>query len=159
MRLAGLSIALILLSGMAYAQTPSVATGGVLNAASLVKGQPVTLGSFVAIFGSGFGNGGLAGTVPWPTSLGGAMVHVKHRSEGRGHSPLDLRLGDDVRRVDDGRRSSRRHHTARLCDEPASVVDHADPFAWAAGYDAVVPSPHSGRGPECWRTNAAVGGS
>jgi uncharacterized protein (TIGR03437 family) len=74
MRIAGLSIASILLSGIAYAQTPSVAAGGVLNAASLVKGQPVTLGSFVAIFGSGFGNGGVTGSVPWPTSLGGTTV-------------------------------------------------------------------------------------
>jgi uncharacterized protein (TIGR03437 family) len=76
MRLAGLSIASILLSGMAYAQTPSVAAGGVLNAASLVKGQPVTLGSFVAVFGSGFGNGGVTGTIPWPTSLGGTTVSM-----------------------------------------------------------------------------------
>jgi uncharacterized protein (TIGR03437 family) len=53
---------------------PVVAAGGVLNAASYVKGQPVTLGSFVAIFGSGFGNGGVTGTVPWPTSLGGTSV-------------------------------------------------------------------------------------
>jgi len=53
---------------------PVVADGGVLNAANLSRGQPVTLGSFVAIFGSGFGNGGVASTVPWPTSLGGTTV-------------------------------------------------------------------------------------
>jgi uncharacterized protein (TIGR03437 family) len=51
-----------------------VADGGVLNAASLVKGQPVSLGAFVAIFGSGFGNGGVASSSPWPTSLGGTTV-------------------------------------------------------------------------------------
>ena len=60
-------------AGVLQAQ-PVVAAGGILNAASLVKGQPVTLGSFVAIFGSGFGNGGVTGTVPWPTSLGGTSV-------------------------------------------------------------------------------------
>jgi uncharacterized protein (TIGR03437 family) len=51
-----------------------VADGGVLNAASYVKGQAVTLGSFVAIFGSGFGSGGVASSAPWPTSLGGTSV-------------------------------------------------------------------------------------
>lgn len=60
-------------AGVLHAQ-PVVAAGGILNAASYVKGQPVTLGSFVAIFGSGFGNGGVTGTVPWPTSLGGTSV-------------------------------------------------------------------------------------
>jgi uncharacterized protein (TIGR03437 family) len=53
---------------------PAVAPGGILNAASYTKGQPVTLGSFVAIFGSGFGNGGVTGSVPWPTSLGATSV-------------------------------------------------------------------------------------
>jgi hypothetical protein len=32
------------------------------------------------------------------------------------------------------------------------------PFTWASECDTVVPRPHSGRGPECWRANAAVGG-
>ena len=58
-----------------FAQSgPTVAAGGVLNAASFTKGQPVTLGSFVAIFGSGFGSGGVTSTLPWPTSLGGTSV-------------------------------------------------------------------------------------
>src|SRR5712691_279342 len=66
---------LLVSTGVMLAQAPPVvADGGVLNAANLSRGQPVTLGSFVAVLGSGFGNGGLAGTVPWPTSLGGAMV-------------------------------------------------------------------------------------
>jgi uncharacterized protein (TIGR03437 family) len=53
---------------------PAVADGGVLNAATYAKGQAVTLGSFVAIFGSGFGNGGVATGAPWPTNLGGTSV-------------------------------------------------------------------------------------
>jgi uncharacterized protein (TIGR03437 family) len=74
-RFALVKIALITaLAGAAFAQAPVVAAGGVLNAASLVKGQPVALGSFVAIFGSGFGNGGVTGTVPWPVNLGGTSV-------------------------------------------------------------------------------------
>jgi hypothetical protein len=61
--------------GVVSAQAPPVvADGGVLNAASLVKGQPVSLGAFVAIFGSGFGNGGVAPSSPRPTSLGGAAI-------------------------------------------------------------------------------------
>ena len=75
MRFALLSVTLLLaLGGSTYAQTPVVAAGGVLNAATYAKGQPVSLGSFVAIFGSGFGSGGVAGTVPWPTKLGQTSV-------------------------------------------------------------------------------------
>jgi uncharacterized protein (TIGR03437 family) len=74
MRIGGFLLGCLLPAGLVSAQVPVVATGGVLNAASLVKGQPVALGSFVAIFGSGFGSGGLAGSVPWPTSLGGTTV-------------------------------------------------------------------------------------
>jgi len=68
-------VVVIACAGVLHAQ-PVVAAGGILNAASYVKGQPVTLGSFVAIFGSGFGNGGVTGTVPWPTSLGGTSVKM-----------------------------------------------------------------------------------
>ena len=67
-------LALFCFPGIVFAQGPAVAAGGVLNAASLVKGQPVTLGSFVAIFGSGFGSGGVTNTVPWPTSIAGTSV-------------------------------------------------------------------------------------
>ena len=75
MRLPAFLLISISFLGVVSAQTPPVvADGGVLNAASLVKGQQVSLGAFVAIFGSGFGNGGVAPSVPWPTSLGGATV-------------------------------------------------------------------------------------
>jgi uncharacterized protein (TIGR03437 family) len=74
MRFTNLCLISVSFIGLVSAQTPAVADGGVLNAASLVKGQPVALGSFVAIFGSGFGTGGAATSVPWPTSLGGTTV-------------------------------------------------------------------------------------
>lgn len=73
MRLPAILLFSTSLAGILSAQ-PTVVDGGVLNAASYVKGQAVTLGSFVAIFGSGFGTGGVATSAPWPTSLGGTSV-------------------------------------------------------------------------------------
>jgi uncharacterized protein (TIGR03437 family) len=71
----GLLLLPIGLTGVVCAQdAPEVVDGGVLNAASFAKGQAVALGSFVEIFGSGFGKGGVTKTVPWPTSLGNTMV-------------------------------------------------------------------------------------
>ena len=61
--------------------------------------------------------------------LGRALEHIERRRPGRRHPPLNLRLGDDIGGVDEGRGGGRRHHTARLRNEPASVVYHADPFA------------------------------
>jgi hypothetical protein len=57
-------------------------------------------------------------------SLGRAVVDVKHRGECRGHSPLDLRLGDDIRSVsDDGSRAGG-HRATCVRDEPAPVNLH-----------------------------------
>ena len=62
------------LSGLAFAQ-PSVAPGGVLNAASGVVGQPITVGSLVSIFGSNLASGlAQADTIPLSNSLGGVSV-------------------------------------------------------------------------------------
>ena len=62
-------------SAAAFAQTPSIADGGILNGASFVKGQPVTVGSLVSIFGSNLATGLLqADTIPLSTSLGGVTV-------------------------------------------------------------------------------------
>jgi uncharacterized protein (TIGR03437 family) len=62
-------------AGMAFAQAPSVADGGVLNAASFVKGQPVTAGSLVSIFGTNLANGlAQADSIPLSNSLGGVSV-------------------------------------------------------------------------------------
>src|SRR5260370_30299678 len=66
---------MIVTAGLALAQTPSVSTGGVVNGASFVSGQPITGGSLVSIFGSNFASA-IAGadTIPLSASLGGVTV-------------------------------------------------------------------------------------
>ncbi len=66
---------MIVTAGLALAQTPAVSTGGVVNGASFVSGQPITGGSLVSIFGSNFASA-IAGadTIPLSTSLGGVTV-------------------------------------------------------------------------------------
>ena len=62
-------------SALAFAQPPSVADGGILNGASFVKGQPVTVGSLVTIFGTNLASAmAQADTIPLSTSLGGVSV-------------------------------------------------------------------------------------
>jgi uncharacterized protein (TIGR03437 family) len=59
----------------AHAQTPVVASGGVLNAASFTKGQAVTPGSLVSIFGTNLASSlAAADTVPLSTTLGNVSV-------------------------------------------------------------------------------------
>src|ERR1051326_5039525 len=59
----------------AYAQNPSVASGGVLNAASFTKGQAVTPGGLVSIFGTNLATGlAVADSVPLSTSLASTSV-------------------------------------------------------------------------------------
>lgn len=66
---------LLMVASLAFAQSPSIAPGGVLNAASGVVGQPVTIGSLVSIFGSNLASGmAQADTIPLSTSLGGVSV-------------------------------------------------------------------------------------
>jgi uncharacterized protein (TIGR03437 family) len=66
---------LLVMSCVAFAQPPSVADGGVLNGASFVKGQAVTVGSLVSIFGTNLASGlSMADTIPLSTSLGGVTV-------------------------------------------------------------------------------------
>jgi uncharacterized protein (TIGR03437 family) len=63
------------LAVVAAAQTPVVADGGVLNAASFVKGQAVSPGSLVSIFGSELASGlAQADSVPLSTSLANVSV-------------------------------------------------------------------------------------
>lgn len=58
-----------------FAQTPTVAQGGVLNGASFAKGQAVAPGSLVSIFGTNLAAGnGLAGTIPLSTTLANVSV-------------------------------------------------------------------------------------
>lgn len=72
-----ISITGILLFGAAWAsaQTPTVAAGGILNGASFAKGQAVTPGSLITIFGSQLAlRVAQADTIPLSTSLGGVTV-------------------------------------------------------------------------------------
>jgi len=66
---------IIVTAGLALAQTPAVSTGGIVNGASFVSGQPITGGSLVSIFGSNFASA-IAGadTIPLSNSLGGVTV-------------------------------------------------------------------------------------
>src|SRR6202022_3058358 len=65
----------VAMSCMAFAQPPSVADGGVLNGASFVKGQAITVGSLVTIFGSNLASAmAQADTIPLSNSLGGVSV-------------------------------------------------------------------------------------
>jgi uncharacterized protein (TIGR03437 family) len=62
-------------SAAAFAQTPVVSTGGILNGASYGIGQPVTPGSLVSIFGSGLAaTNALGDTIPYSTALAGVKV-------------------------------------------------------------------------------------
>jgi uncharacterized protein (TIGR03437 family) len=64
-----------------YAQTPVVADGGVLNAASAARGQAVSPGSLVSIFGSELAASlSQADSIPLATSLGGVSVTVNNVS-------------------------------------------------------------------------------
>jgi uncharacterized protein (TIGR03437 family) len=72
-----LSLMAFVLVGAAVcsAQTPAVAAGGILNGASFAKGQPVSPGSLVSIFGTGLVSKlAEADTIPLSTSLGGVTV-------------------------------------------------------------------------------------
>lgn len=72
------SVVLVFAAGasVVFAQTPSVVSGGVLNAASSDKtGQPVALGSLVSIYGLNMVSAtASAGSIPLSTELSGASV-------------------------------------------------------------------------------------
>ena len=71
------SLALLILAGASavFAQTPVVAQGGVLNAASFTLNQGVAPGSLVSIFGTNLASSlALADTIPLSTSLGNVNV-------------------------------------------------------------------------------------
>jgi uncharacterized protein (TIGR03437 family) len=75
MRKVKLAIIFGAVCGSVFAQGPVVATGGVLDASSFVKGQGVAPGSLVSIFGSGLSSAlALGDTVPLSTSLNGTSV-------------------------------------------------------------------------------------
>jgi uncharacterized protein (TIGR03437 family) len=65
----------VAVAALAAAQTPSVFDGGVLNGAGFQKGQPVTGGSLVSIFGSQLASKvAAADSIPLSKSLGGVTV-------------------------------------------------------------------------------------
>ncbi|MGO9261969.1 MAG: hypothetical protein ACLQU1_37550 [Bryobacteraceae bacterium] len=68
-------ILLAAVSAPAFAQTPVLSPGGVLNGASFAAGQPVTPGSLVSIFGTGLAaTNTLGDSIPLSTSLAGVSV-------------------------------------------------------------------------------------
>jgi uncharacterized protein (TIGR03437 family) len=67
--------ALSLCTWPVLAQTPNVVDGGVINGASFAKGQVVTAGSLVSIFGTNLASRlAVADSIPLSTSLGGVTV-------------------------------------------------------------------------------------
>jgi uncharacterized protein (TIGR03437 family) len=74
----GIRVSIVLLTAAVYqsfAQTPSVNTGGVVNAATFTNGQAVTPGSLVAIFGSSLAaQTALSATIPLSTTLNNVSV-------------------------------------------------------------------------------------
>src|SRR5512132_3639305 len=70
-------LAVLILSSALYAQTPSVAAGGVLNGASFDRNMPVTPGALISIFGSNLAaTTATADSIPLSTVLGGVNVKV-----------------------------------------------------------------------------------
>jgi uncharacterized protein (TIGR03437 family) len=75
MKRLSLSLAVLIGAGVCSAQTPTVVTGGVLNGASFAKGQPVSPGGLVSIFGTGLVKKlATADSIPLSNSLGGITV-------------------------------------------------------------------------------------
>jgi uncharacterized protein (TIGR03437 family) len=70
------TIAITLISaGFAFAQSPVVSSGGVLNGASFAKGQAITPGALVSIFGTNLASKiSEADTIPLSKALGGVSV-------------------------------------------------------------------------------------
>ncbi|HEY9141983.1 MAG TPA: hypothetical protein VIN93_13890 [Bryobacteraceae bacterium] len=70
-----MALAILACAAMVFAQTPVVAQGGVLNAASFALNQGVAPGSLVSIFGTNLAaNLAQADTIPLSTSLGNVTV-------------------------------------------------------------------------------------
>jgi uncharacterized protein (TIGR03437 family) len=65
----------LLIPSVIEAQTPSITSGGVVNAASFEAGKPISAGSLVAIFGNNLAPGlAQADSVPLATSLANVSV-------------------------------------------------------------------------------------
>src|SRR5258706_15004838 len=87
---------MIVTAGLALAQTPAVSTGGVVNGASFVSGQPITGGALVSIFGSNFASAiARADSIPLFTSLRGLAGKVGNRKNSI-PAPLLFRDSDQI---------------------------------------------------------------
>jgi uncharacterized protein (TIGR03437 family) len=61
---------------IAVAQTPVISSGGIVNGASFERGQPVTAGSLITIFGTALASRvAQADSIPLATALGGVSVN------------------------------------------------------------------------------------
>jgi uncharacterized protein (TIGR03437 family) len=66
---------LLIASAVVFAQTPTISSGGVLNGASFVQGQQISVGSLVSIFGTNLASAtAQADTIPLSNQLGGVTV-------------------------------------------------------------------------------------
>jgi uncharacterized protein (TIGR03437 family) len=66
---------LFVCAGLALGQAPSISDGGILNGASFTKGQAITPGSLISIFGTNLASKlAQADTIPLSNSLGGVSV-------------------------------------------------------------------------------------
>jgi len=75
MKLTFIALLTLACAATVFAQTPVVASGGVLNAASFATNQGVAPGSLVSIFGTNLATSlAQADTIPLSTSLGAVTV-------------------------------------------------------------------------------------
>ncbi len=70
-------VAVLVLGGALWGQTPSISAGGVLNSASFDKTMPVTPGALISIFGSNLAaTTATADSIPLSTVLGNVHVQI-----------------------------------------------------------------------------------
>ena len=68
--------AALVFCAVASAQTPQIASGGIVNGASFEKGQPISAGSLITIFGTALASRvAQADSIPLATALGGVSVN------------------------------------------------------------------------------------
>ena len=71
------AIQVLLLSSAAFAQTPTISSGGILNSASFDTTMPVTAGALISIFGNNLAaTTATADSIPLSTVLGNVSVTV-----------------------------------------------------------------------------------
>ena len=96
MRVLNLLFASSLLVNWAAAQTPTIATGGIVNAASFQAGQAITPGSLISIFGTALASSlAQADSIPLSTSMAGVSVQFVNGSV-TANAPLLYMQPDDA---------------------------------------------------------------